>query len=149
MAQWVNIFDSANHSYDNTESELTATKTKDAIDELASRDIFLPSFFWEGTTTASQLMCHAVLPSAASFAEDLAGSYGYADVAADAETDFDVQHNGSSIGTIRWAAAANVPTFIAASPVSASAGHRIKIIGPATPDATLAGISVTLKMTRG
>lgn len=78
----------------------------------------------------------------------LAGSRAVASVAATAETDFDVQKNGSSVGTIRFAAAGTVATFIAASAVSIAAGDRLSVVAPSTADATLADISITIRATR-
>jgi hypothetical protein len=46
---------------------------------------------------------------------DLAGSHGTAGVAATAQTDLDVHHDGASVGTIRFAASDPVAAFFAAS----------------------------------
>ena len=71
-----------------------------------------------------------------------------AEVAATAQTDFDLQKNGSSIGTIRWAIAGTVATFVALSETTFAAGDLIEIISPGTADVTLADIYFTLYMTR-
>ena len=70
--------------------------------------------------------------------------YGYADIAATAITDFDIQKNGVSVGTMSFAATANTATFTFASPVSMVAGDRLAVIAPATPDATLADVYLTI-----
>ena len=67
-----------------------------------------------------------------------------AGIAATAQTDFDVQRNGLSIGTVRFPAGSATATFIAASAVTCEPGDRLTVIAPATPDATLADIAVTL-----
>ncbi len=74
----------------------------------------------------------------------LTGSRGHADIAATAQTDFSIKKNGVSIGTIRWAAAGTVPTYIFAAEVSLAAADRLTVDAPASPDATLAGIAVTI-----
>lgn len=100
--------------------------------------------YYPGKPTAGAIMMFATLATTVNFAVNLAGSVGKSKTAATAQTDFDVQKNGVSIGTVRYAAAAAVPTFIAASTTSFAAGDDIRIIAPATPDATLADISWTL-----
>ena len=75
---------------------------------------------------------------------DLAGSQGKAGVAATAETDLDVQRNGTSIGTIRFAASASTSVFIAASETVLEPGDLLEVIAPVSPDATLADIAIAL-----
>ncbi len=48
------------------------------------------------------------------------------------QTDFDLEINGVSVGTIRFAAAATVATFIKASPTSVPAGADTTIVLPAS-----------------
>jgi len=103
---------------------------------------------WNGATTASLVLIHLPMPVAVTFAAAFAGSYGVATTAATAQTDFDIKKNGTSVGTLRFAAAATTATFIAASPVSFAAGDVLKLVGPATPDATLATLGLTLKGVR-
>jgi hypothetical protein len=69
-------------------------------------------------------------------------------VSATAQTDFLVKKNGSTIGTIRWAAAGTVATYVSFAATSFAAGDIIVIEAPASPDATLADIGFSLKMTR-
>jgi hypothetical protein len=116
-------------------------------------------FFFPGAqTTASQLMF--VIPAPAgittiTYLAAIAGSSGKALTAATAQTDIDVRKNattaanGSSVGTIRFAAAGTVPTFIAASGFTLTGGTDwLSGWGPATPDSTLADISATLYGTK-
>lgn len=74
----------------------------------------------------------------------LAGSRVTAGVAATAQTDFDVRVNGASIGTIRFAAAGTVATFLSFSATSIAVNDVLEIVAPGTADATLADISFTL-----
>jgi hypothetical protein len=85
----------------------------------------------------------------------MAGSSGKALTAATAQTDFDVRKNatsaatGTSVGTMRFAAAGTVPTFIAASGFTLDGGvDTLSVWAPATPDATLANIAASLYFTR-
>jgi hypothetical protein len=114
--------------------------------------------FYPGVPTASALMCLFPAPAGITtltFAAALAGSSGKALVAATAQTDFDVRKNatsaatGTSVGTMRFAAAATVPTFIAASGFTLTGGTDwLTLWAPATPDATLANISGALYCAR-
>lgn len=81
---------------------------------------------------------------------DLDGSRGRCDTATTAQADFDVQKNGISAGTIRFAAAANVSTFIAASDIvlNGSNSDYLKIVCPIPQDATLKDVGVAFKGTK-
>ena len=70
-----------------------------------------------------------------------------AETSATAETDFDVQKNDVSIGTIRWAISGTVATFVGFGGDTFAAGDRLEIIAP-TQDATLAEVYFTLYLTR-
>jgi hypothetical protein len=110
--------------------------------------------FYPTTPGASELL--GVFPCPANItitvAAALAGSAGKSLVAATAQTDIDVRKNattsanGTSVGTVRWAAAGTVPTFIAASGFTlvGASGDYLSFWGPATPDVTLAKFSFTL-----
>ncbi len=78
------------------------------------------------------------------------GSKGQAKANATAETDFDLRRgtlggSSSTFGTIRFAAAAKIPTWIVAAAESFAVGDYFEIIGPAVPDATLIDVAFTLK----
>jgi hypothetical protein len=77
----------------------------------------------------------------------LTGSAAIAKTAATAQTDFDLQIGGVSAGTMRWAAAGTTASFIFAAPVDVAAGDEIEILAPATPDASLADLTWTIKGT--
>lgn len=101
-----------------------------------------------GAPVASQVLMRYPFPRAVSFPASLTGSQGVAGTAATAQTDFDIRKNGSSVGTMRFAAAATVASFIAASAFSFAVGDVITVVAPATPDATLADIGFALKGAR-
>jgi Protein of unknown function (DUF2793) len=90
----------------------------------------------------------AVVPRIISLPAALSGSYVKAKVAATAQTDFDVKKNGTSIGTIRFAAAASSATFISFSAATTAAGDTLEIVPPTTADATLDTVSGVLVGTR-
>lgn len=98
-----------------------------------------------GVTTASEIVMGHVAAHAWTLPASFTGSQWEATTAATAQTDLDVLKNGSSIGTVRFAAAGTTATFIAASATSFAAGDVLTVVGPASPDATLANISGTFK----
>lgn len=102
-----------------------------------------------GAPTNGEEIARIVVPRACSFADDFAGSYAVAEVAATGSSVFDVQKNGASVGSITFAAAGTTGTFATTGGATTfAAGDTIKIIAPATADATLADISITLVGTR-
>lgn len=79
------------------------------------------------------------------FTLGLTGSTCAADVAATAQTDFLVKVNGTTKATLRFAASGTTCSVVAPSSTVIASGDIIKIIAPASPDATLAGVAFTLK----
>lgn len=101
-----------------------------------------------GAPDASEVVMRFVAVRDLTFPASLTGSQGQAGAAATAQTDFDLQKNGVSVGTVRFAAAATTATFIAASAVTLEAGDVLSLIAPGSPDSTLEDISITFKGTR-
>jgi hypothetical protein len=77
------------------------------------------------------------------FATDFAGSNVSAGVAATAETVLTVKKNGTSVGTLTFAAAGTIPTMDGAT-WSVVADDIVTIQNQATADASLARVSITL-----
>jgi hypothetical protein len=126
----------------------SGARTWMAIAVVETADAAEPPADWpfrrEGTPGASEVLLRAVLARRTRLAANFATSRGHAGIAATAQTDFDVQRNGTSIGTVRFPAGSATATFIAASAVTCEPGDRLTVVAPATPDATLANIAVTL-----
>jgi hypothetical protein len=104
--------------------------------------------FYPGKPDASALVGFHDFTLAVAFPSSLTGSKAKAKVAATAQTDFDIQKNGASVGTIRFAGSGTVASFIAAAGSTFAAGDDITVIAPGTPDATLSDITFTLMGTR-
>jgi hypothetical protein len=104
--------------------------------------------FYPGVPGNSQLLVRVVTARPVTFPTSLTGSYAKARVAATGSTTLTVKNNGSSIGTIVFSAAGTTGAFTFAAPVTTAAGDVLTIEGPATADATLADISITLVGTR-
>lgn len=105
--------------------------------------------FYPGVPSASAKILRTPVARAVTFPDDFAGSYGTASVAATASTAFDVAKNGTSVGTITFAAGATSAAFVTSgTTVTLAAGDRISITAPPTADATLADVGFVLAGTR-
>jgi hypothetical protein len=112
---------------------------------------FVVGAWKNGAPAINERVLGFVIPGGLTNLEIAAGatnSNAEAETAATAQTDFDLQKNGSSIGTIRWAAAGTVATFVSVSLTTFAQGDTIEIQAPATADATLANLYFTLYLTR-
>ena len=117
-------------------------------DKVSVAQAFDLTAFYPGIPPSSTTVVRIPVARIVNFPASLTGSYGKASVAATAQTDFLMQQNGSTVATIRFAAAATSATFIAASAIAFAAGDILSIIAPATPDATLANVGFVLAGTR-
>lgn len=133
---------------DGLTASTTRVLTVPDTDMTLGDNAYLAGAMYNGKPTASVILLHHVVTRTVVFPSGLTGSQGKARVAATAQTDFDIQKNGTSAGTMRFAAAATSATFIMASQTTFSAGDVLKVVAPATPDATLEDITFTLSGTR-
>lgn len=105
--------------------------------------------FLFGQPDASQEIMRYVAPRRIFFTDDFLESRLDAGTAATAETVFDIQVDGVSVGDVTVAAAGTTGTFTTDSgDVTVEAGEVISIVAPGTPDTTIADISITLKGAR-
>ena len=103
---------------------------------------------WAGTLPASQVLLRYPFPRAVDFPAGLTGSRGVAAVAATATTTLDLRKNGTSVGSVQYAAGATTATLTMASATSFAAGDVLTVHAPASVDATLADIGLSLAGTR-
>lgn len=101
-----------------------------------------------GKPATSEKLIVFAFPYSATLAASASGSQCVAQTAATAQTDFTLKKNGSSIGTIRFAAAGTVASYVSISSTTFAAGDVLTIEAPASQDATLADIGFSLKLTR-
>lgn len=98
---------------------------------------------------ASQVIYRGKVARAVSFPDDFAGSYFTASANATGSTVFDVQKNGSSVGSVTIGAGGVTATFVTTGgALSLAAGDIFSLIGPASADATLANAAFTFAGTR-
>lgn len=102
----------------------------------------IKTFFPGAQSSASQLMLRDHAAIAATI--PTSGNKASAKTAATGSTVLTIKQNGSSVGTITFAASGTSGTFSIGSPVSLAIDDILTIEGPATADATLADISITL-----
>ncbi|MGI9498535.1 MAG: hypothetical protein ACR2P3_00730 [Geminicoccaceae bacterium] len=103
-------------------------------------------FSWskEGQPGASEVVFRQVLARRVRLELDFAGSVGVAGTAATADADFDVQRNGSTIGTIRFGAGVAAATFIVAAAVTLEVGDELKVVATSSIDASLSDLAATI-----
>jgi hypothetical protein len=104
--------------------------------------------FYPGVPGSAALVLRFVAPRPVTLPPNLTGSCASAGAAATAQADIDIRVNGISQGTVRFAAGGTTATFIFASQVVLAAGDVLTLTAPATADATLANLSITLAGTR-
>lgn len=97
----------------------------------------------DGAMSPSQILLNA--KAARAFTLAVTGSVCGSEVAATAQTDFTITVNGVNKGTLRFAASGTSCTVVSPVGTSIAINDKIKIVGPASPDATLSGVTFTLK----
>jgi hypothetical protein len=99
-----------------------------------------------GVLTASQIILQHVAVRTITFQVNLAGSQGTATATATAAAVFTIAVNGTTVGTMSFAAGSAVPTFTTTGGTTfvVNAGQVMKVTAPGTADATLANVSFTL-----
>lgn len=101
----------------------------------------------EPALQAGAVVARFVAGSAIALPGGLSGSKLVAEIQATAVAVFSIQRNGVSVGTAQFSAGSKVATFTLAADLLLSGDDVLKVVAPATPDATLRGISIFLKGT--
>jgi hypothetical protein len=95
--------------------------------------------------TSSEIIGKVVIPRDITLPADFSGAYGHVDTNPTAQFDIDVSDDGTSIGTISIATDGMFTFTTAGNTAKAvTAGSVIRFVAPASIDATVAGIAVTL-----
>lgn len=119
----------------------------DAILQQLARRPYVISVDAPGVPTANQIVFHHIFnklslgdpTTTVTFEADLYGSYWKADDAAAAQTDLLMKKNGTTVGTVRFAAAATTATFVGFAKTQWVDGDVMTLVAPSTPDVTLGG----------
>ncbi len=113
-------------------------------DDLPAQPFDVGAFF-PGVPTDAAVMLRVPVARAITIPADFAGSYGKASAASTGTVAFDIQKNGTTIGTATFTAAATATfTTVAGAAQSLAAGDVLSIVCPGTADATLADIGFVL-----
>lgn len=99
---------------------------------------------FEGTLLANEILLTHVVVLAVTQAAGLVDSKAVSTVAATAQTVLAINQNGTQIGTITFAAGSKVGVVTSPSAVNLNPGDVVTIVAPATPDATLANVAVSI-----
>lgn len=102
------------------------------------------SVFAPGLGSNSQILFRGKLARAVTFPAGASLSLASASAAATGSTTYTLKKNGTSFATVNFAASASVGTWTQASDAVFAAGDLLEIDGPATADATLANVGITL-----
>jgi hypothetical protein len=102
------------------------------------------AIYAETVFTNSEVLFRLAATRAFRIPSGAAGSVGNAGVAATGSTTVTLAKNGSSFGTMVWAAAGTVATVTVSADTDFAAGDILTITGPATADATLAQVTMAL-----
>lgn len=102
------------------------------------------AFYQENIMTNAQMVYRFTATVPFTLVSGLAGSYASSEVASAGNVHFDIKKNGSDVGDITFNTS-STGSFTLGSDQSFAAGDILTIIGPATADANLAGIGVSLK----
>jgi len=100
-----------------------------------------------GKPAASAYVLNFVVVNAFSLPAGLTGSVAKSGTGATSSATFTIYKNGSSIGTIAFAAAGSTGSFTFSSQQSFASGDLLQISAPSSQDTTLANIAITLKGT--
>lgn len=99
------------------------------LDSRASPAFIIAGSFG-GTPGAGVIILSLVFPNQVVFPSGLTESQGAAGTGPSVQTDFDIQQNTVSVGTMRFAMSATTATFIMASETTFTAGQILDVVSP-------------------
>jgi hypothetical protein len=124
-------------------SAITATAYTLTGNGVSAQPSYISGSF-AGSPGAGVPVFRYVFAGTVNFPAGLTGSAGSAGTAASGTATFQIEKNGSSVGTMVFGAGAAAATFTMASPTTFNGGDVLTIIAPSPADATLANIAWTL-----
>lgn len=106
------------------------------------------ALYFPGQPEAAERLLKLEVARSFTLPADLAGSRGHADTAATAEAVCAILQNGVAVGSITFAAGSQDAAFALTGGLALVPGDRLELVAPATQDATLASLALTLIGTR-
>lgn len=106
-------------------------------------------FYFPGVPGDDAIISRIVIPRACYLPSGATNSRADAATAATGSTTLTIRNDATDIGTIVWSAAGTTGAFTVAANRTFAAGDVLSVVGPATADATLADISITLALLLG
>lgn len=102
-----------------------------------------------GIPASFKIMPQLPMVRAVNFPANFLGSQGSLETAPTAQLDFTIKKNGTSIGTMTFAASSTVATFTTSGlPISMMIGDRLSVTASSSADASAADLGFILKGTR-
>jgi hypothetical protein len=102
------------------------------------------SLFAGGVLAASEMLYRYEATALMQLPAGLTGSRGSAGTAATASTVLSIQRNGVQVGTATWSAAGTTAALVLGTAATFNIGDVLTVVAPASPDATLANVSLSL-----
>lgn len=115
-----------------------------ALQVLAAGLIYDLAAYIPETMSASAVVARWTVARTVNFPAGMTGSRASSGVAATASTVLEVQKNGVEVATITFGVGGTTGTYAATDPWGVSPGDVVQIVAPASPDATLAQVSLTM-----
>lgn len=103
--------------------------------------------FFSGKPSGSQIVFEMVMSKAVKLPLHLTGSQALAATAPASTATFTLNKNGSSIGSISIATGTGIGTFTFAAAVTLAIGDKFQVVGPSSPDASMADIAISFAAT--
>jgi len=104
---------------------------------------FSVGFGFTSTPTASEVLLLYTFAEAVTFPDEWSGSVGDIGTNPTASFVLTVQKNGSSVGTVTISTGGAFTFVTTGTSVAFAVGDQLKVVGPATPDASAANVSIT------
>lgn len=114
---------------------------------LALVDLQRVRFFFTTKPTDSEILLLFVAEQSMTFADNFSGSRGSCGTNPTSSFVMDVQKNGASVGSITISTGGAFTFNTTGTTVTLAAGDVLKIVAPATADATCANVAISLKGT--